>query len=243
MIRINPNIVYLCKDNITYMRSIPDKFFDLAIADPEQGKQMHGGKFYSGHAPQKNGSTIKVKGTLYDKKDWDYSIPSDEYFEELFRVSKHQVIWGAQYFRNFGPGRIIWDKINDKSHQYPCEIAYTSLTDRVELFRYKWRGMMQGKSFREGTVQQGNKKLNDPKIHPTQKPVDLYLWILFHFKIPLDWKIMDPNLGSGSIGIACFRRGNNLIGVDKDEDMILKAENWLESEILRQKYIPQIPFE
>ncbi len=83
---------------------------------------------------------------------------------------------------------------------------------------------MQGKSMGQGHIQQGNKKLNDPRIHPTQKPVALYVWQFKKFKIPLDWKIFDPNLGSGSIGIACDKLGYSLDGVENDQDMIVKAK-------------------
>ena len=236
MDRIN----YIEEDNIKYMRSLEADHYDLAIADPEQGKEMHGGKYYSGNQIQKNGAKTHVTSQTYEKSNWDYSPPSPRYFDELIRVSKHQIIWGVQYYdRYFGPGRIVWDKINDGSSQFSCELAYTSLTDRVELFRYMWRGMMQGKSMSQGHVQQGNKKLNVPKIHPTQKPVALYAWLLKHFKIPLDWKIFDPNLGSGSIGIACLYSGHALDACENDTKMYLKALNWLNSERVKHEALIQ----
>ena len=86
---------------------------------------------------------------------------------------------------------------------------------------------MQGKSMSQGYIQQGNKKLNDPRIHPTQKPVVLYVWQLKHFKIPKHWKLFDPNLGSGSFGIACHMLGYSLDGVENDQHMFVKALNWL----------------
>lgn len=223
-------IKYHNTDNIEFMRQLPDKYYDLAIADPEQGKKEHGGTNRTQFVIQKNGSRILAQGG-HEKKDWDNTPASEEYFDELFRVSKHQIIWGEQYFpRYFGKGRIVWDKVNEGSAQYDCEIAYNSLNDRTELFRFMWRGMMQGKSMNEGHVQQGNKKLNQKIIHPTQKPIHLYLWILTHFKIPLNWKLFDPNLGSGSIGIACLKTGHNLEACESDYDYFNNAENWLREE-------------
>ena len=225
------SINYFLVDNLEYMSTIPDNFYDLAIADPEQAKGQHGGKFYSAGQIQKNGKKTFVKGTFHKKKKWDKSLPSDKYFSELFRISKHQIIWGCQYYdTNFGPGRIIWDKVNDGAHQYSCELAYNSLNDRTEIFRYMWGGMMQGKSMGEGYVQKGNKALNEKKIHPTQKPTALYQWIFYDFKIPLKWKIFDPNLGSGSIGIVCDKMGYSLDACENDLDYFNEAGLWLKSE-------------
>jgi len=221
----------MCIDNLEYMRTLPDNYYDLAVADPEQGKKMHGGKQYSCKVKQKNGSSTRVTGTFYEKGDWDNKPATPEYFKELFRVSRHQIIWGCQYYHmNFGQGRIIWDKVNAGSNQYDCEIAYTSLTDRTVLFRYMWRGMMQGKSIKEGHIQQGNKKLNEKKNHPTQKPSALYKWQFMVFDIPKHWKIFDPNLGSGSHGIACFEMGYSLDACEIDPVQIKKAQTWLDQE-------------
>lgn len=215
------SINYHKVDNMEFMRSIPDNFYDLAVADPEQGKKMHGGKFGSGVVPR----------TEFSKKDWDNQPATREYFNELFRISKYQIIWGEQYYyKNFGQGRIVWDKLNGASHQYDCEIAYCSLTERAEIFRYMWNGMMQGKSLSEGHVQKGNKSLNEKKIHPTQKPTALYAWQLKHFNIPIDWKIFDPNLGSGSHGIACLKLGYSLDACEKDTEYFDSATQWLEEE-------------
>jgi len=225
------DINYLYIDNMDYMRSLPDNYYDLAIADPEQGKKMHGGKRYSTSAKQQNGSRLKVNAQYYPNRGWDFQPATAEYFRELFRISRHQIIWGCQYYNeNFGKGRIVWDKCNQGTDQYDCEIAYTSLTDRTILFRYMWRGMMQGKSIKEGHIQQGNKALNEKRIHPTQKPTALYKWQFLEFDIPKDWKIFDPNLGSGSIGIACLEMGYTLDACEKDKAQLQLALNWLKSE-------------
>ncbi|MHB8842413.1 MAG: DNA methyltransferase, partial [Candidatus Aquicultor sp.] len=186
--------------------------------DPNYGRKEHGGVNRSGFVKQKNGAKIFVDGNKYQKKDWDSKPADKEYFNELFRVSKEQIIWGCNYYsENFGNGRIIWDKVNKGSHQSDCEIAYNSLTKRVDLFRFMWRGMFQGKSIDEGWIQQGNKKLNEKRIHPTQKPVMLYKWLLSKYAKPNN-KILDTHVGSGSSIIACIDFGFELVGFELDKD-------------------------
>lgn len=160
------------------MRYFHDKYFDLAVVDPPYGRKEHGGKNRNNYVRQKNGNGILVRDGGYAKKDWDNEPPAADYFRELIRVSKHQIIFGCNYFDFPLPGgRIVWDKCNAGSDQSDAEIAYCSFNNRVDIFRFMWRGMMQGKSIADGTVQQGNKRLNEKRIHPTQKPVALYEWI------------------------------------------------------------------
>lgn len=211
---------YYCMNCMDGMKEFPDKYFDIAIVDPEQGRKEHGGKNRSGYVKQKNGSKIFVKDGQYINRGWDYEPAGKEYFDELIRVSKHQIIWGVNYFDYpLTGGRIIWDKCNDGSDQSDAEIAYNSLTNRVDIFRYMWRGMFQGKSISEGTVQQGNKKLNEKRIHPTQKPVNLYRWILQKYEIPKEWKVLDTHVGSASSLIAFHEAGLEFVGFEKDEYM------------------------
>lgn len=204
---------------------MPDKAFDLAVVDPPYGRKEHGGKCRSGYVLQKNGTRLYVSDGGYARKEWDNSAPHHEYFEELRRVSKHQIIFGCNYFvgEHFGPGRIVWDKCNGASDQSDCEIAYNSMTDRVDLFRFMWSGMMQGKSVSEGHIMQGNKALNEKRIHPTQKPVALYRWIFQHYAKPGD-KILDTHLGSGSSRIAAYEAGLDFTGYEIDRDYFEKQE-------------------
>ena len=212
------------------MNQFPDKYFELAIVDPEYGRKEHGGKDRSKYVKRKNGSKIYVQDGNYIKKDWDNKPAGEEYFKELFRVSKHQIIWGENYMpMKFGKGRIVWDKCNQGSDQSDCEIAYNSLTERVDLFRYMWRGMFQGKSIIEGHVQQGNKILNEKRIHPTQKPVVLYLWLLQKYA-KQGFKILDTHVGSASSLIACYKLGLDYIGFEIDENYYEKANKRLEDE-------------
>ncbi len=220
---------FLNMDCMEGMKQFPDKYFDLAIVDPEYGRKEHGGKERSSHVKQRNGSKIYVPDGNYIKKNWDNEPAGEKYFQELFRVSKHQIKWGENYMPvKFGKGRIVWDKCNQGSDQSDCEIAYNSLTDRVDLFRYMWRGMMQGKSIVEGYIQQGNKKLNEKRIHPTQKPIPLYIWTLQQYA-QQGWKILDTHVGSASSLIACHQLGFEYVGFEIDKDYYNLANERLES--------------
>ena len=155
----------------------------------------------------------------YENRGWDNEPAGAKYFDELIRVSKHQIIWGVNYFDYpLAGGRIIWDKCNHGSDQSDAEIAYCSLNNRVDIFRYMWRGMFQGKSIAEGMVQQGNKKLNEKRIHPTQKPINLYRWIVQKY-IKKGWKILDTHTGSASSLIAYDEAGLQFVAFEKDKYM------------------------
>ncbi|MFP4793434.1 DNA-methyltransferase [Pasteurella multocida] len=210
-------------DCVQGMKKYHDQYFDLAIVDPP---------YFSG--PEKRGfygkkiSPIGVQ-RIYEKTD-TWELPSKEYFDELFRVSKNQIIWGINYFNNysFGPGRIVWDKVNGKSTFSDCEIAYCSKHDSVRMFRYMWNGMLQGKSIDEGHIAQGNKRLNEKRIHPTQKPVNLYLWILQKYA-KAGQKILDTHVGSGSSLVACKKMGFDCVGFELNEMYYKLAKERLES--------------
>jgi site-specific DNA-methyltransferase (adenine-specific) len=188
------------------MAKYADGYFDLAIVDVPYGigwakKPVS----TSGNRLQKNGGRLFVKGNNHKVKDWDENFPTQKYFDELFRVSKNQIIWGENYIefnqKTTSTGRIFWDKINDDTTFSDGELAWCSLIKTIRQIEFMWKGMMQGKSATEGRIQQGNKQLNEKKIHPTQKPKELYKWILNEFAKEGD-KILDTHLGSGSIAIA-----------------------------------------
>lgn len=207
---------FICGDCMDYLPQFPDKYFDIAVVDPPYGIGEHGGKNRSGYKTQKNGIKSWISDGQYENRGWDNEPPDNRYFDELIRVSKHQIIWGVNYFDYpLAGGRIIWDKCNDGSDQSGAEIAYCSLNNRVDIFRYMWRGMFQGKSIEEGTVQQGNKKLNEKRIHPTQKPVNLYRWIAQKY-VEKGWKVLDTHVGSASSLIAYEECGINYVGFEKD---------------------------
>ncbi|HEM3451978.1 DNA methyltransferase [Streptococcus suis] len=204
------------------MRQYPDGYFDLAIVDPPYFSGPEKRKYYG-----RKISPIGVQRLYGQTSEWE--VPGTEYFEELFRVSKNQIIWGVNYFQyNFAPGRIVWDKVNGRSSFSDCEIAYCSFHDSVRLFRYMWNGMMQGKSISEGHIQQGNKSLNEMRIHPTQKPVNLYIWLLHNYASDGD-KILDTHVGSASSLIACKELGFEYVGCELDKNIYNLAKQRLET--------------
>lgn len=203
------------------MKEIPDKYFDLAIVDPPYFEGPNKRKHY-GRAVNK----LNIKKHQYTTIE-DWSVPDENYFKELLRVSKNQIVWGCNYYEYYlGPGRIIWDKVNGKTDFSDCEIAYCSMHDSVRLFRYMWNGMMQGKSITEGHIMQGNKKLNEKRIHTTQKPVNLYKWILINYAKP-GYKILDTHTGSASSLVACYDMRFEFLGFEKDKHMFDLASNRL----------------
>ena len=191
--------LYNC-DCMELMAKTPDKYYDLAIVDPPYGIGMDGGN-------------VGYKGlNNLNKKNWDKEIPSDEYFQELFRVSKNQIIWGGNYFllpqtRCF----LIWDKVQPEGVSFAmCEYAWTSFDESAKIFRY--------------SVQKHTAKEN--KIHPTQKPVQLYKWILQKYAKEGD-KILDTHFGSLSIGIACHDLHFELTASELDKEYYELGKNRL----------------
>lgn len=209
-------------DCMTEMVKFPDNYFDVAIVDPPYYSGPEKRKFYG-----RKISPIGVQ-RIYDKST-SWSVPEREYFDELFRISKNQIIFGCNYFDYpFGSGRIVWDKCNGSSSFSDCELAYTSFHDSVRLFRYMWNGMMQGKSISEGHIQQGNKKLNEKRIHPTQKPVNLYRWLVQKYLKP-GQLVLDTHVGSGSSLIAFEEYGLQYVGYEIDKNYYDLARPRVES--------------
>ena len=174
------------EDNMELMARYPDNHFDLAIVDPPYGIDI-------GNQSQGKGGGV-AKKIDYTVKDWDKFAPDKKYFNELKRVSKNQIIWGANHFIDkipFGsPCWIVWDKINGTTDFADCELAYTSFKTAVRKISWKWSGMLQQ-----------DMKNKEQRIHPTQKPAALYQWLLTNYAEP-NFKILDTHLGSGSIAIA-----------------------------------------
>lgn len=198
----------LNEDCVKGMSRFPDKFFDIAIVDPPYFDGPNTRGYYGSKVNRLN---IKRKDYL-EIDTWD--IPGKEYFEELLRVSKNQIVWGCNYFNYYlGPGRIVWDKCNVESSFSDCEIAYCSMHDSIRKFEYMWNGMLQGKSMREGRTAQGNKKLTEKRIHPCQKPVILYDWLIAKYTKPGDI-VLDTHVGSGSSLIACHKAGLSFVGFE-----------------------------
>lgn len=196
------SIVYN-EDCMLGMRKLPDNYADLAVCDPPYGIGEDG---KSNHSRGK-----RAKAKLYTPKEWDKEPPSIEYFTELFRVSKNQIVWGANHFISKLPFDsscwIVWDKDNGETDFADCELAYTSFKTAVRKFKYKWQGMLQQ-----------NMKDKEIRIHPTQKPIALYDWIYKNY-LPEGGKVLDTHLGSGSNRISADKAGNiDFIGYEIDKD-------------------------
>lgn len=193
-------------DCMEYMRTVPDKYFDLAIVDPPYGIDAGNTQF---GRKNKSSKGVALK-PCFEKKDWDKSIPEKEYFESLFRVSKNQIIWGANYMTIHLPpsmGWIVWDKNNGTSSFSDCELAFSSFDRALRKFTYTWSGILQG-----------DMKSKEEKIHPTQKPVKLYQWLLRDYA-KQECKILDTHLGSGSSAIAAHYFGAaEFVGTELDAD-------------------------
>lgn len=197
------------------MREMPDNAFELAIVDPPYFKKAQSPTKMFGKAQQSSSGAYRSK--FKDFEVWN--IPSDEYFKELLRVSVNQIIWGCNYYAQHIPhnGRIVWDKKNDSSVFSKCEIASKSMDYGVDIFRYMWNGMLQE-----------NMKDKEVRIHPTQKPVALYKWLLNNYAKAGD-RILDTHLGSGSIALACWDMCFDLTGLEIDADYFEAANERLKN--------------
>lgn len=191
-------------DCLEYMKTLPDNAFDLAIVDPPYGIGVDGQK------ERYDFKNPKHSRKFHAQKGWDKEIPPKEYFDLLFRVSKNQIIWGANYFVKYlhegHKGWIIWDKGQHGLTMSDCELAYSSFDVPTRVF-VKNRIVLK----EEGT------------IHPTQKPVALYKWILSRYAKPGD-KILDTHLGSGSSRIAAWDLGFDFVGCEIDKTYFDLAE-------------------
>jgi site-specific DNA-methyltransferase (adenine-specific) len=184
-----------------FMKNIPDKFYDLAIVDPPYG--IDADVKNSTDKMQTKKSAAKSK--KYGSQLWDSDIPTDEYFDELKRVSKKQIVWGANYFGLVG-GMIYWHKNVTMPTYSTGELAWVSWLNKLDFVNIAWHGMIQHDMSNKET-----------RIHPTQKPVQLYKWLLTKYAKQGD-KILDTHWGSMSIAIACHDLGFDLDLCELDKD-------------------------
>jgi len=215
------------------MRRYPDKHFDLAIVDPPYGIRKDGHR-------ENNRSKLAVSKN-YHKALWDQPAPSPEYFQELRRVSINQIIWGANHFISAFPVNspcwIVWDKDNTGNFA-DCELAWGSFSTAVRKFQFRWNGMLQG-----------NMSEKEERIHPTQKPVALYRWLLSNYA-KSGQRILDTHLGSGSHAIAAHYAGVHLTACEIDEEYFAEACARIERETRQGDFLTpsidgyaiQIPF-
>lgn len=195
------------------MAKYPDKYFELAIVDPPYGIGFDKENESMSAGIRKDGTTRKdktwanPKAKGYIKKNWDNSIPDQKYFDELKRISKNYIIWGANYMTDYlkpHGGWIVWEKgVPEGMSLSKCELAYNTCLNSISIVKILWAGY--------------KKVDNENRFHPTQKPVKLYKWLLTNYAKPGD-KILDTHLGSGSSRIAAYDMGFDFIGFELDKD-------------------------
>lgn len=186
------------------MKRFPNGYFDLSVVDPPYFSGPEKREYYGRRI-----SPIGVKHSYEPSNAWE--VPGEKYFRELERVSKHQIVFGCNYFNwHFKPGRIIWDKCNGNSSFSDCEIAACTLHDSVRLYRYMWNGMLQGKSVNEGWIQQG-------------------------------WKVLDTHVGSASSLIAYEEASISYVGFEIDTKRYKAARERLEAEMAQYRLTDLCP--
>ena len=209
------SIVHNC-DCMTFMRTLPDKAFDLAICDPPYGIGEDGLKNHS--------RGCIAKSREYTPKDWDKRAPDKAVFDEIIRVSRNQIIFGANHFIDRIPYPsscwIVWDKENGATDFADCELAWTSFPTAVRKFAFRWQGMLQG-----------DMKHKEERIHPTQKPIPLYAWIMRNYAKD-GATIFDPFVGSGSSRIAAYKLGFDFTGCEIDAEYHAAQEARFRAECL-----------
>jgi len=214
-----------CCDCLELMREMPDKSVDLVLTDPPYGIGEAAGKNQTrGSAPNspkwvgsKNTTGAGVPATIFAVKEWDNAPPSKEYFDELIRISKDQIIFGGNYFElPPSPCWIIWDKDNGKTDFADAELAWTSFDSAVRIFKWKWNGMLQEDMAHK-----------EKREHPTQKPLPLMMWCLEKYSKP-GMTVLDPFMGSGTTCVACKKLGRDFIGIEKEPAYVAIAEKRLE---------------
>lgn len=202
--------LFLNMDCMEGMKQYPDKYFDLAIVDPP-----YGGVTQGGYMTNQMGGGVAKNRNDYHLSIWQCDKPNKDYFQELQRVSKNQIIWGGNYYSSLLSDSqcwIVWDKEKPEGVSFAdVELAWTSFNLASRMFRFAWNGMIQG-----------DMKHKETKIHPTQKPVALYKWLLTKYAKPGDI-ILDTHVGSASSLIACEELGFDYVGFEIDPEYYQNA--------------------
>lgn len=220
-----PLLKMILGDCEEYMKTIPDKSFDLAIVDPPYGigasKNIRKGT--------RTGNSLWVSGIKYESKNWDSKPPEKSYFDLLFCKSSNQIIWGGNYFmskiKKDSSCWIVWDKDNGKNEYADCEIAWTSFKTSIRKFKWKWAGMFQE-----------DMKNKQERIHSTEKPIPLYKFCLNKYAKP-GQTIFDTHGGSFSSAIACYDLGFDFVGIEIDEEIFELALQRIQNHLKRPKGI------
>ena len=209
-----------CCDCLELMSELPDKSVDLVLTDPPYGIGEAAGKnIHRGGPAFKNigGSKHYVGARDYGNLEWDNNPPTQEYFDEIFRISKNQIIFGGNYF-DLPPSScwIVWDKDNGDNDFADCELAWASFKSAVRKFTWRWNGLLQEDMAHK-----------EKREHPTQKPLPLMMWCLEKYSKE-GMTVLDPFLGSGTTAVACKKLGRNFIGIEKEPAYVAIAEKRLE---------------
>jgi site-specific DNA-methyltransferase (adenine-specific) len=208
------------------MKAFPNQYFDLSIVDTPYGIGESGDR-------NKSRSCKAISRNYKAFHGNDLEAPPLEYFRELFRVSKNQIIWGANHFLSRmpielinSPCWIVWDKDNGENDFADCELAWSSFPTAVRRFKFRWQGMLQG-----------NMATKEGRIHPCQKPVPLYRWLLEKYASP-GYRILDTHAGSASSFLACLELGLDYIGFELDPDYYKAAVQRVEAYRMQPALFP-----
>ena len=206
-------------DCLEVMKTFKDKEFDVVITDPPYGIGISKNGTVGGGSKRGNAKD-------FGKSDWDNNIPTKEYFDEMIRISKNQIIFGGNYFIEYltnSPCWLVWDKrggVMPTRTFADGEIAWTSFKSPLRIFRFIWDGMIQE-----------NMKNKEKRWHPTQKPLPLMKWIIENYTQPTD-KILDPYMGSGSTLVASKELNRDCVGIEISPEYCKIAEDGLRQETL-----------
>lgn len=222
------------EDNMELMARYPDNYFDLAIVDPPYG--IGASKQSASSSKMKGRKNSIIKRSTLKSKDWDNERPTKEYFNELFRVSKEQIIWGGNYFElPLINSWLIWNKLQLLETRSDGEMAWTSFKRPLKIVPLLQDGFKRGQNVGYNQPVIYNEPFSGKQtIHPTQKPVALYKWLLDKYAKQGD-KILDTHLGSGSIAIACHDYGFDLTACELDKEYYDKAMERLNNHMAQQK--------
>lgn len=227
-----PFSIVMLEDCMVGLKRFPDNYFDLAICDIPYGIDV-GNMAYlkemNTTVKQKNGTRLNGNKNKkpYAQKEWDKKPPSQSYFNELKRVSKNQIIFGVEYVNwdGLGNGRIKWNKgVAEGMSFKDYEMAYASMLDETVEIDLLWAGMMQAKNLTEPMTQQGNKKLNEKRIHPCHKPRLLYKKLIYDYGFE-GMNLLDTHVGGGSIRIEADLANCNFTGFEIDREYWAKEQN------------------
>lgn len=201
-------------DCLEFMKQVPDNYFDLVLTDPPYG---------IGESKKDNNSrSCLATSKKYTKKEWDNKIPSKETFDEILRISKNAIIFGGNYFIDSlhnTSSFIVWDKLNGDNDFADCELAWTNYKTAVRKYEFRWHGMLQH-----------NMADKEKRYHPTQKPSQLFEFILRDYAINKDKKtVFDPFMGSGTTALACKSLGLEWCGCELEADYVEIANKRLEA--------------